>query len=503
MRHVLEGAIGRHTTWNQYETVLPSSKNGINLNTHLYKPRRILDHVPQQIANNLSPKSNDQKLDPEPNPNNQDSSISVPNPNISYVVNFKYPGQQGAGVRAIASFQCFLGSINQQLSIVEPYVEGTNFRGYTNDDTNNIKFSDIFDFGHFNAASRERGYAELVKMEEFVRWSPKYTILFLIKTAGSKRVIWTSEFGSEGVKCLREMDMERLDTEDQQAIVNSQEMLYKIKRKGVCIVRVIAMDAHWKKEQTLEHTTRFIFDQWLPQEVTLIFNFWSEYSSFPISTSVNGINCKLEFITNGTKYQFQPSQRLLRDARIYEERFLGGNNSIAVMIRVERTLEYLKERRSERKIGDLTECFKEVMNLTKEIAGPLVLPLVTMDIGRYGSRSFNKKKRDKNIVDISKDMLRTLYQNKWSFKSWEKSFIQASDGTTNSGYIGALQRTLASRAKCLILMGGGNYQALAVQNYIDNHEEEMKNCIHLVCAISKKNTFVQRKIKNYKHENGR
>ena len=39
-----------------------------------------------------------------------------------------------------------------------------------------------------------------------------------------------------------------------------------------------------------------------------------------------------------------------------------------------------------------------------------------------------------------------------SFERWEEeSFIKATDGVTN---VGVLQRTVASRADCLVLMGG-------------------------------------------------
>ena len=100
------------------------------------------------------------------------------------------------------------------------------------------------------------------------------------------------------------------------------------------------------------------------------------------------------------------------------------------------------------------------------------------------------------MADITKLSIKTLsaiYDNKVSINDWEHSFVMAADGETNRGYIAALQRIVASRAENILLMGGGSFQSLAVQDYIEFHGSK-KKCVYLVCMMAKRNTEVQKMV---------
>ena len=64
----------------------------------------------------------------------------------------------------------------------------------------------------------------------------------------------------------------------------------------------------------------------------------------------------------------------------------------------------------------------------------------------------------------------------------EESFAQVASVANSGGYMAALQRTIASKADCLILVGGGYFQELALNDYKMNHPDKNKWCVHLVCA---------------------
>ena len=53
-------------------------------------------------------------------------------------------------------------------------------------------------------------------------------------------------------------------------------------------------------------------------------------------------------------------------------------------------------------------------------------------------------------------------------------------GSTDRGYIAAIQRVLASRADCLVLVGGGDFQSMAVYDFMNFHNSS--KCVHLVCV---------------------
>ena len=121
--------------------------------------------------------------------------------------------------------------------------------------------------------------------------------------------------------------------------------------------------------------------------------------------------------------------------------------------------------------------------------------MITADIGKYGSNTFHWAVKDKEKLAIgineTKTTMLELTNHTLSFEEWEESYVMAAGGITNSGYIAALQRTIASQADCLVLiMGGGNFQDLALQEYGRLHQIKKKRCIHYVCihrAIAKKN----------------
>ena len=47
-------------------------------------------------------------------------------------------------------------------------------------------------------------------------------------------------------------------------------------------------------------------------------------------------------------------------------------------------------------------------------------------------------------------------------------------------YVVAIQRGVASRAKCLVLFGGGQFQFVALNEYVHNYPEESDQYIHQV-----------------------
>lgn len=101
------------------------------------------------------------------------SSLEKAHPR-TYVTVYRYIGQQGAGVRSLASFQCFLRSLKLSFVIAEPEVENGSFWGYPGG--NKLSFSDLFDIDLFNSRSREIDHPEMISMEEFIHHRPKYTI---------------------------------------------------------------------------------------------------------------------------------------------------------------------------------------------------------------------------------------------------------------------------------------------------------------------------------------
>ena len=88
------------------------------------------------------------------------------------------------------------------------------------------------------------------------------------------------------------------------------------------------------------------------------------------------------------------------------------------------------------------------------------------DCSRYrlALHTFNwlsKDNQDLDLLDATtrfKEMIPVWLNEQFSFKEWEHSFVKSANGIITPGYIVALQRVIATRADCLVLVGGGKFQ---------------------------------------------
>lgn len=434
-----------------------------------------------------------------------DIMTNLTNKTLVLVIN--YPGQQGSGALCLSALQCFLSSIYDQFYIIEPYLHDSHLTSITS----SLRFSSLFDFNFFNSQSRKFGYTEMLSLDQFMHEESvlhhKYIIYIHVESHHKnsiQKVVWTAHTTSNNNGCFdleSNADYVKMSAERyRRAVKEAKKSVSNIMSKR-CLVRVVELEMTRGVEFSMANSTvssvfNFIFDKWNPQDVILIFTMWPK-SFIPVEKPLNGIHCYQEYMKTGTffKSQFQVSQNLIKDAERYEKMFLGGRNSLAIMFRVERVVTgYLREKGNSDKT--IEGCFQEVLNLTSNIENAsteALSPLVTLDIGgKYGTDSFSKNKR---LEDLSRKTLESLYHNKkWSMSEWETSFVKAAGGVTQLGYIAALQRLLASRADCLILMGGGDYQAFALADYLEFHKTG-RVCVHVVCSISEENNEVQNIIK--------
>ena len=167
-------------------------------------------------------------------------------------------------------------------------------------------------------------------------------------------------------------------------------------------------------------------------------------------------------------------------------------DNIAVMIRSEKVV--LSTMGRVDSVVKLEQCIIKTLNVLHRMRNfqnvSHVNTLLTLDVGRFGTVATkwfslylsNITSRNKALEAV-KNIVPAVYGDKVSFSDWESSFTQTSQ-SVNIGYIGALQRELASQADCLVLMGGGNFQQMAYQGYLKNHKHNNSRCVQVVCTAA-------------------
>ena len=179
---------------------------------------------------------------------------------------------------------------------------------------------------------------------------------------------------------------------------------------------------------------------------------------------------------------------MMRDVAFYEKNFLHSPSNVTVMLRIEHIL--LPENdvvfSSREGVSKIKWCLDAAIKVSKKVGEPGLTPLITLDISDYGDSELKQSLDSANVsVDVAlklaKKTFNSLVQDKLTFEDWSSSFTKAAQGTQNKAYIATLQRVLAARSRCLVLVGGGNFQELALRGYIQNHPDRNTWCIHPVC----------------------
>ena len=413
-----------------------------------------------------------------------DSSNSVPQQKYTnkrgydnrqgYVMALRYSGQQGAGIQALISLQCWAASFHLPVAILEPIMSGTHFFSIPQQNNSFMRFSDLFDIEHFNQHSQSLGFVPLGTREDFIANAPTEVIFINIHNPSTSN----------------HLDVHIVDTEldgTKECYEDARWTLKKINQLGkanFCITRMV--EAGYRYMASVKNLQKLIFGSRSPQDVTVVFNYWTSPFYFNnINTKVDPNMCK-DIGKFSNKEQFIQSPRLLSDSIRYEKQFLNSNNNVALMIRLEHMIEFIQHNTSPHAKWTVDSCLQDALKITKKYLNSS-LPMITLDVGTFGSKSWNEKKGVEELTEKSKVFLEKIFDGKLTFEEWETSFTKAAGDVENSGYIGALQRTLASRAKCLVLAGGGHFQTLALWDYLRNHPKKEERCIHYVCAVHEEN----------------
>ena len=342
-----------------------------------------------------------------------------------------------------------------------------------------LQFHNLFDIANFNKFSTDMNYPQLAPRDIFFENAPRKIILVYIYEGEKNQLpeltkLWPKRNTSTG-NCFDPLMSELAS--------DSKYQLYQIIQKGFCVVRVIVYRI--TRGESLIFTEpqlrKSILGGMKISDFTLVFNIWMPKFVLP---GTNGREC-IDSGYHSSKGQFQPSKRLLANARYYKKHFLNSTvTHITLMIRLEQIYTYLHRPRSQYGNWTVKKCLDVAIEKVKEFQSKrsLGVPFVTLDVGKYGSKTLKSfgLERVRNDTKYINRLLASVYDHHWNLKEWENSFTQATGGIVDSSYIAALQRTLASKAECLILVGGGMFQELTMRKYMESHEEE-DWCIEFLC----------------------
>lgn len=357
--------------------------------------------------------------------------------------------------------------------IVEPYIENSILSG-PRTNTNKIKFSDVFDLERFNTISHNEGSPELLPYSTYLSHTPRRAIYVGFenlsirhsnKTLPPTKLLWKAQ----GNECYRP------STKDRRSKL--EPPVYE-SGPNLCYIRIIRAYHRPLCSQTLsvDQLRDIVLGGMEFRDLTLVLSYWRA----PWKLG----NCP-DVTLSPPKVSDSP--RLLEAVESYKKRVqLVDWQYVAVMLRAEHAYLMIESHIRMKRPTQYTveKCNEEIANVTRSKMKKLNVTklFVTADVGLYGSQtwreSLHRKKRAQlpNITQNVKETVEDL--SGWSFQQWERGFTDIPGGIEDRGYVAAIQRVLASKAACLIFLGGGLFQKLALNSYL---HQTQNPCLQMVC----------------------
>lgn len=431
-----------------------------------------------------------------------------------FVLPLAYTGQLVAGLRAVISVQCWLSSFRLPMVMVEPYVnesmlrQGSDFwkqmdtvKGEvqavpTSDKQQHspMSVSDLFNLRLFNEMSKKQGRPQLATMETFWERAPRRLIVVALGGYLKKDCLRYSNKAQCQLKERKVDDRERSLSGCPQYEHVENTVTYLVSR-GFEIVRTVCLNCT-VMDLTPTEVTDHIFGEFSPANVTLVVSHWKY--SFEITQSC--VPCTLQTTNEQSVLaQFSPSQQLVREANAYLQplREKALTKVIAIMIRIEWFLIMHKGS----SLDHVKTCLSQILNEYDHLSNmyPDTKTVLALDIGKYGSSTFDGTLRRNNISNelfskVVEEIQQFVKKVNLNYGEWEESFdhfVSNITGNNQRSQVAMLQSVTVSQADYIIRMGGGHYQHLALQLFMDNHQQPL-NYIKEVCMT--KNFVVKRRV---------
>ncbi len=377
-----------------------------------------------------------------------------------FMIAFRFYEQQTQGLRNILQFQCVANSYG--LRIIEPFVTNSMFTVPFEDFLQRkpeeyLKLGDLIDMPLLRKNTSGL-YPSISSWDNFIKVAPKNLIIACIRYRNPPLIRvpkpgFNFRYGCTP-KCYKRFDA---------TLEFLSKYGFKVVRKSCCNF------VDYSGSVSVDEFGENIFGKHDRANVTVVINeFRGLFGLFRLPLrSACGLDSKVP------KTAVFPSARIINDTIAYSNRIFPGRQYIGIVARVERIILHLNYK--------IEQCAAEVKAILKQLGVEKELSSIflALDVGQFGSRGANQA----NLLPKGKVLFDAVYgEQNWTFEEWEETFSSISS-SSNAAYVANLQRTLAAKADCLIMIGGGGFQGQTRNLYEMFHPQISHQCIYKVCHL--------------------
>ena len=438
------------------------------------KLRKVIPLVNQYESNQYN-----EKLSGALIPNNRSDFISVGSHALHrYALSSGYREQQTNAILNLHCFQRWANSVG--LKVVEPFASDSKLQFpdevlYNNHSGKSqiLYLHDYIDIQYYNSQARLLGdVPELVPWDKFTKnTGRKLIVLIIIIQRRPSGIYINNEIkASEHIACNEEMS---LFYEKHSRIMRALQ--FQIVR-NICISMF-----KYSNVMSPEDFNSYLDLHNYQGDITLWVSQWCGIGTGRITFT--GLREGEFYRLRGGKdhllTMIRPSERIVSDSKRYVREVLTSdfNQYGAVVVRarpfrnmtVEQNLLFFKDCATQLKqyLSDLNSNSKTFLAISLGRFGDMVVGNY-FDHDSYGHYTGNGQKMFQQFLTI-------VYRDK-SITSYDDDFVRATDGITDSGYIGSIQKTIATNARSLVVLGGrSSFQRSIIVNYKANNHSTIKH----------------------------
>ena len=393
-----------------------------------------------------------------------------------YIISYNVYEQQTAAARNLWGLQLWANTVG--MKVVEPFFSNKSltFAPITKHILNPMRFSDLYDMEYWNKQCMSKGGAELVPWKEFLSMASK-NIIF-VQLCSVHRFF----------RCHTEIKAKANPHDALMSIAHYRRGISNQATKyfsdlGFKFVRWVSVEFNQSNPMALQEFSHYIFDQYDTNDVTVMFENWMGIRGSRVN--LQGIN--LVTRSNSVCVGLLPSQKVVADSQRYLQHVRHSDGKyFGIMVRVQRAYSKIQSQENYKTIDGLNfmrDCAKNISNLEEIQNNKDWDRTLAIDLGNFGSYPYRSQGINKEEEVLYDDFFKAVYGNNWTIEEFENSFTKYL-GTNNPVYIAQVQRTIAARSDCIVLIGGGStFQTAALAFYKKFHPDVKKQCIIMHCYL--------------------
>ena len=368
-----------------------------------------------------------------------------------YVMAADYYEEATMASRNLFQLQCWAKSLD--LSVVKPVIQQSYLK--TTIDLMKRpdvpKFEDIFDYKDWEKFSKTASVSHLSSWEEFESEAPRDVIIanFIYPSLSDVRARGNNVLPSQPGRFKQGCSSNWPGTKE----------LEYLKSKGFRVIRRVCFNFFYGDQLTVREFNSHLMGEQPTSSVTVLMETWRGLGP-PQRVLLTDSVCMGVIVQEFVKL----SSRLQGDAERYIREYLSNGDYIAVMGRLGMSLLTISYKKGPIVPFCLQETLAELSRFKQKCK--VNQTFLSIDIGKYGAQKFRYSSQQAVLANDFDKFVSAVYGQSLNTRAWEETFEKVSS-YRDAGYIAQLQKTIVSRARCILFVGGGAFQRHTYNLYRD------------------------------------